>query len=972
MTTMRFVGDVPLWLGLALALIVCVLSWRYYRRESFDLPRRLRVILPLLRSLAFFLGIMVLTGPVLHHRRTIGELGRVKIYLDASRSMMMNDRHMSTGRKLLIAEQLGWISEGHVDAKLMLTAAAVSDARLRFEPQLATTSAGASRTGASADSSATDASASAAAGTAPAELSTTAMADELAAIRTSVELWQADLKSAHAELQAPLSDELTSRLIQPLETTLAAADWTDQTLRPRLMELLAESVRFENNLRESFDAAVNETVKLGDESLKTALAMFDETPRLRRAELGLSQSSSNLLETLRQTHDVELLTLSGDSAVPVKLGKNSNNAGPTGSATTITDGQSSAGSESFVDVDRLSGVTDLSTGIVASQKSTNAVAETETKATPSGEARRTAVVLITDGQHNTGPSPLQTARILGSQGVSFYGVSIGASLQAADLAITGLEHPDLVFQKDTVRGVMVIADRMPQERPFVAQIRYADEVLWQQQLVSQNAGERRVEFSFPIEELVTKLGSQFASDLKQHTIPLAFQASITPLAEESETANNERSMRLAAIVQNNKVLILDGRSRWETRYLRNAFERDSQWTVTTIIAGPGTDDLVLRRGDTDGAFPATREALFAYDLVIFGELAPELLTDTEFEWLRDFVEVRGGGMVFVDGQRGTLRMLASKSMGTLLPVEWLPEKLEASPGSFQLTDKGATEPALVLAGDDQQNRRFWTSLPASRSLVPVNGLPGAEVLVEAHVGDRKYPAMVTQTVGAGRVLYMAFDETWRWRYKAADTWHQRIWNQLARHVMPRPFAVSDEYVSIDTGAVRYDFGDAVDVRVRLLNLEGRPALEASADALVWKDGSLVSTISLNADADVAGIYRGRIPALPEGEYEVSVRAAGYSDAVLKARSRFVVQPPESGEMTQTAANEPLLKQMAAASTGAFLREEDMGQLLELLAPLSSGRVIESDTLIWQSYWWFGAIVLLLTVEWILRKRAGLL
>jgi hypothetical protein len=112
--------------------------------------------------------------------------------------------------------------------------------------------------------------------------------------------------------------------------------------------------------------------------------------------------------------------------------------------------------------------------------------------------------------------------------------------------------------------------------------------------------------------------------------------------------------------------------------------------------------------------------------------------------------------------------------------------------------------------------------------------------------------------------------------------------------------------------------------------------------------------------------------LPEGDYEVSVRAAGYSEAVLKARTNFVVLPSESGEMVETAANEMLLRQMAISSGGRFLREEELNTLPELLNPLSSGRVVESETLIWQSYWWFGAIVLLLTAEWILRKRAGLL
>ena len=50
--------------------------------------------------------------------------------------------------------------------------------------------------------------------------------------------------------------------------------------------------------------------------------------------------------------------------------------------------------------------------------------------------------------------------------------------------------------------------------------------------------------------------------------------------------------------------------------------------------------------------------------------------------------------------------------------------------------------------------------------------------------------VVTRRYGAGVVLYLGTDELWRWRYKVADTWHQRIWNQVARYAMPRPFAVS--------------------------------------------------------------------------------------------------------------------------------------------------------------------------------------
>ena len=784
-------------------------------------------------------------------------------------------------------------------------------------------------------------------------------------VRAAVDAFRSRLLELKASLPSEISERYQNELLQPLDVTASTIDADVAAATKALVALAKVCESLEGSVRSSFESEVSRVVEAGDESIRSALAMFDETPRWRRVEMGMSESSVKILDKLREQHDVEVLRLVGEKTE--LQGRHTPTSG-NGGAEKESTGQNERAADDF------SSVTDLSSGIVATQKSvTSSENSGETPSTDAKAAEaKTAIVLITDGQHNSGPSPLQTALVLGSQGVPFFSVSLGASQQAADLAVIGLEHPDLVFQKDHVRGVLVVRDQMMPGKPFVAQISYQDEVLWQQQLETQNVAERRIEFDFEIDELVTKLGAQFASDIKQHAVPLEFQASIAALPEESETDNNQRSMRLAAIVSSYKVLLLDGRSRWETRYLRNVFERDEQWSVNTVIAGPGTDHAALTRGEEEGQFPGKREQLFAYDLVIFGEVASELFSEQDFQWLSEFVETRGGGIVFIDGQRGRLRQLASTKLGSLIPVEWLNETISAKPTSLQLTDKGSSESALRLSPDAEQNRRFWTELPPPHSLVAVNALPGAEVLIEANVDGRQRPAMVTRLFGSGRVVYLAFDESWRWRFKTADLWHQRAWNQLAKYVMPRPFAVSDEYVSLDTGSVRYDFGATVDVRARLLGLDGKPATNVSADALVWKDGRIVSTLSLTPDADVPGIYRGRVGALPEGEYEVSVRAAGYSEAALKARSRFVVLPPESGEMTQTSANETLLKQIAAVSGGHYLREEELFRLPELLSPLSSGRVVESDTQIWQSYWWFAAIVILLTAEWVLRKRAGLL
>jgi hypothetical protein len=245
--------------------------------------------------------------------------------------------------------------------------------------------------------------------------------------------------------------------------------------------------------------------------------------------------------------------------------------------------------------------------------------------------------------------------------------------------------------------------------------------------------------------------------------------------------------------------------------------------------------------------------------------------------------------------------------------------------------------------------------------------------VEAILKERhKAPAVVGRRFGAGRVLYCAFDATWRWRYKVADRYHQKYWNQVVSWLMEAPYAVKDDYVSLDVGAHTYEEGDTARLRVRLRDREGKPLLDASAEAIVYREGKKLATIALEPDSDRGGIYRGATAELEPGDYEVGVSVTGFSELEMKARTTFTVEPRKAEEYVDLTCDESLLGEMAEASGGAYLREEDAGSLVSLLTPLSEGKIVVEEMRLARSYWWFLPIILLLTLEWFIRKRAGML
>jgi hypothetical protein len=79
----------------------------------------------------------MMSGPVLHHRKTIGQLAKLWVFLDGSQSMSLSDASMDTGRKILILQRLGLISSDAVKLDLPKAGEALADAQNASERALA-------------------------------------------------------------------------------------------------------------------------------------------------------------------------------------------------------------------------------------------------------------------------------------------------------------------------------------------------------------------------------------------------------------------------------------------------------------------------------------------------------------------------------------------------------------------------------------------------------------------------------------------------------------------------------------------------------------------------------------------------------------------------------------------------------------------------------------------------------------------
>ena len=733
-----------------------------------------------------------------------------------------------------------------------------------------------------------------------------------------------------------------------------------------LDNLAIVALEYSSLFMEKFDAYARSLINQNVSAINDGLNNFESFSRIDRATRLLAHPTKGILEEFRDTHILEVRNLSEN-------------------ATEVLWDNFSETKNFDPQIKTQSPYTDLSNGILSSMRVEEKENENDTTTT------RGAALLISDGGHNRENSPLETAKLLAVRNLPIYTVGLGSDQNPPDLALLQTVVPDSVYQEDRISGILSLKDNLSPGTEYKISIQDSKgQKVWEKDMIGMENGINQLAFDFPAKDIVERELSNFPESEKEavRTVPLTFQVTVDPIENEMETENNQLSFSLDASRRKNQLLIIDSRPRWETRYLKNLFDRDERWQVSCVWGISASKDQNIPRGVESDEFPTSKEELLKFDLIVFGEIPPEEFSTEEQTWIVDFVTQRAGGILFLDGPRQKIRAFENKEkhpITNLLPVFWKKGgPLRISPTSYIRPEEENQLSALTLDPVKERNEEVWKHLPLPAWASPVKSLPGSEIFLSVSSSENDHnqssqnhiPVLAGKLAGAGKCFYMGFDESWRWRYEVADLYHQRFWNQLLSIIMERPFALNQEQLSMDAGGGSHDPGKSIPLRIRLRNNEGKVPEPPypDVDALIWKDDEVIATIPLKGADSTNGLFKGEVFGLESGSYQMSVKAPGILDELefSEQRLKFEVKSGPNREKNFLTCDENLLSEMAELSGGGFYREENFHELKDALRSISSGRVIITEIVLWQSFGWLVFVVSVLGLEMFLRKRAGML
>jgi hypothetical protein len=377
------------------------------------------------------------------------------------------------------------------------------------------------------------------------------------------------------------------------------------------------------------------------------------------------------------------------------------------------------------------------------------------------------------------------------------------------------------------------------------------------------------------------------------------------------------------------VLFFDRRASWMSTFVRRAVETDARFVVTSRTI---TSRNVSIDANRPPASLADLAALELYDVIVVG--APDALTDADVAGLNAFLRERGGAVVLLmdHGATGPYERLAGVT-------RW---------SSVEQTESMA----IGLEEGD-------TALRATGVLWP-SSMPAGSRAVATLVSKEAERAVVWRApVGAGRLVVSGALDAWRFRDPSRsmfnDTW-RRILSESAESAAP---ALD---VSLASSLLEPDAWTDVIVTVREASLSVSGDARASVSAALETNGG-ETTLHLWPDGE-PGRFRGRLRAPSSaGTYRLVVSAGNAREMrpIVVASAVTPVHPDERAALA-----------VWAVSRGG--RAVEASQASNLAAELANTLVIEHRRVTWhpmRSAWWIVPFVLLLGIEWWLRRRQGL-
>lgn len=596
------------------------------------------------------------------------------------------------------------------------------------------------------------------------------------------------------------------------------------------------------------------------------------------------------------------------------------------------------------------------------------------------------IVLVSDGRSMDEPDRA-VWRALRAEQTPVITVPLGSEQPVGDLSIARVEAPPSAFTNDGVPVRVRIDTLVASDQQLGFTITLTDKD------TGERIDERRVETNEyeQVQEYILRASSEEQGERR-------VTVSITPDGDDLLQTNNQQEIAISYTARDLRVLFVDGYPRWEQRYLRQLLIREGSVNASTLILAP--DRRYLQEGDTlIERIPSDVEDWSEYDVIMLGDVRPDVFTTAQLESLREHIARRGAGLILSGGPGAMPRAWFDTPLSEVLPFTRNAGDGTSIAGSALMQPTADANRLGLLRLNEPTNPdpwpneletpdTGWSLLRYVQRLEQTALKPATQTLATAApvLGGDESPLLLSMRFGAGRVVYVATDEIWRWRFGRGEALFERFWLQLLRSLGRERLERSGASVVLDASPERATVAQPVRVTLSLLDqavIERAPEQVTARIQLTDDQTQLPSqaaTIVLQRDSRSKLLGLGTTEGSPEAEFvgiwtptatgtfTIALDQPDTAALDLNASPTTLVRVAlPDDELRNAAADHNALRAIANRSGGSVLDPMNLSDLQRVLPNRERRQSFERTEPLWDTPLALIVLLLLATTEWIGRR-----
>ncbi|MBW3540310.1 MAG: hypothetical protein KY476_08570 [Planctomycetes bacterium] len=614
-----------------------------------------------------------------------------------------------------------------------------------------------------------------------------------------------------------------------------------------------------------------------------------------------------------------------------------------------------------------------------------------------GAGNVAGMLVISDFDQNTGPTPTAAARKLAQAGVKLFTVGLGPA-SARDLAVKNLDAPLKMKKAEQSTLTITLAHDELDDRPVTVRLialpagadsaASNEPVLLGEKDVTLAERSTSVEFPFTPEETGRWVFTAEAGE-KTSTLDERGLARIVPLEGEVVGQNNAADREVTIIDDFMRLLYVEYEPTWEWRFVKEVFHRDPLVGLRGFRTYLRSSDPVVRERNElfTNSLVLPRKEFFQTDVIFLGDMPSSALSTRFCELVKEFVGEFGGGLVVIAGPRFGPGQLAATPLADMLPVRVDSDARIRDEREFRLEltafgRSGGQFDFMQLGTSPEDALEGWNNLGRLPWYQPVKAVePGVTTVLAEHPTDvtsdgrTKQPLIAIRKYGKGEVVYIAFDELWRLRRAHGEKYYRAFWGPLIKRLGLSHALGSQKRFVVRTDRKEYRADDKVLLSVEAYDEDFEKLTETDVDgksieATVIRprrsvEGHTETTLAVSQLKP--GVFETRIPVFEPGEYRVRV-----TDPVTKDTSEVHFQVASVSAERRSAVRNVALEESLAAETGG--RTYSLETVSKLPEDFSPPRLVERSTdifPIWSTWPFFVVVIGLMLGEWFWRKMVNL-